>query len=48
MKAEVQGEPQAVSRLREALEETFTVEELGHVSGDQEIELELRLQNRAA
>ncbi|NJP72347.1 hypothetical protein [Streptomyces sp. C1-2] len=48
VKAEVQGEPQAVSRLREALEETFTVEELGHVSGDQEIELELRLQNRAA
>jgi hypothetical protein len=46
--AEVQGEPQAVSRLRDALEETFTVEELGRASGDQEVELELRLQNRAA
>ncbi len=48
VKAEVQGEPQAVSRLREALAETFAVEEVGHVSGDQEVELELCLRNRAA
>jgi hypothetical protein len=46
--AEVQGEPRAVSRLRAVLEETFAVEELGHVSGDQEVELELRVRNRAA
>jgi hypothetical protein len=48
VRAELQGEPKAVTRLREALEETFSVHELGSASGDQEIEVELRLDNAAS
>ncbi|MFE9097311.1 hypothetical protein [Streptomyces sp. NPDC007264] len=45
--AELQGEPCAVERLRRALDDTFVVHEVGAVSGDQEIEVELRLESRA-
>ncbi|MFD1657173.1 hypothetical protein ACFSL4_02720 [Streptomyces caeni] len=45
--AELQGEPRAVERLRRALDETFVVHQVGAVSGDQEIEVELRLESRA-
>jgi len=44
--AELQGEPQAVERLRRALDETFVVHQLGVVAGDQEVDVELRLESR--
>ncbi|MFJ5532824.1 hypothetical protein [Streptomyces sp. NPDC093261] len=46
VKAELQGEPRAVERLRQALDETFVVHQLGAVAGDQEVEVELRLESR--
>ncbi|MGV9246230.1 hypothetical protein [Streptomyces sp. NPDC003710] len=46
VKAEVQGEPRAVERLRRALDETFVVQQLGTVAGDQEVEVELQLESR--
>ncbi|MFF4958237.1 hypothetical protein [Streptomyces sp. NPDC001222] len=46
VKAELQGEPRAVERLRQALDETFVVQQLGVVAGDQEIDVELRLESR--
>ncbi|MER6129707.1 hypothetical protein ABT173_45565 [Streptomyces sp. NPDC001795] len=45
--AELQGEPRAVERLRRALDETFVVHQLGVVAGDQEVDVELRLESRA-
>ncbi|MGW0824496.1 hypothetical protein [Streptomyces sp. NPDC002845] len=42
--AEVQGSPLAVRRLRRVLEENFAVHEVGHIAGDQEVEVELRLE----
>ncbi|MEU8590077.1 hypothetical protein AB0C59_24220 [Streptomyces sp. NPDC048664] len=44
--AELQGEPRAVERLRRLLDETFLVHQLGVVAGDQEVDVELRLENR--
>lgn len=44
--ADIQGTPLAVRRLEQGLEETFTVHELGAASGDQEVELVLRLEQR--
>ena len=44
--AELQGEPRAVERLRRALDETFVVQQLGVVAGDQEVDVELRLESR--
>ncbi|MFC3572284.1 hypothetical protein ACFOZ0_03085 [Streptomyces yaanensis] len=44
--AELQGEPRAVERLRRALDETFVVHQLGVVAGDQEVDVELRLESR--
>ncbi|WP_369229847.1 hypothetical protein AB5J56_03375 [Streptomyces sp. R21] len=44
---DVQGSPHAVRHLREALGECFTVHELGADSGDQEVEVQLRLERRA-
>ncbi|MET7851839.1 hypothetical protein AB0D78_03450 [Streptomyces avermitilis] len=44
--AEVQGSPHAVRELEDALAEVFTVHEVGSVSGDQEVEVELRLEPR--
>jgi hypothetical protein len=44
---DVQGSPDAVRHLREALGECFTVHELGADSGDQEVEVQLRLERRA-
>ncbi|GAA3487238.1 hypothetical protein [Streptomyces cremeus] len=41
--AELQGAPVAVDRLRKALASAFAVEERGSASGDQEIEVQLRL-----
>ncbi|CAM5244287.1 hypothetical protein GCM10010329_43950 [Streptomyces spiroverticillatus] len=46
--AELQGTPVAVDRLRKALTSAFTVEEQGSASGDQEVELQLRLTARDA
>ncbi|MFI9646405.1 hypothetical protein ACIHAA_08955 [Streptomyces sp. NPDC052040] len=46
VKAELQGEPRAVERLRHALDEMFVVHQLGVVAGDQEVDVELRLENR--
>ncbi|WP_055489221.1 hypothetical protein [Streptomyces sp. TP-A0356] len=46
VKAELQGEPRAVERLRRALDETFDVQQLGVVAGDQEVDVELRLESR--
>ncbi|MCW7940770.1 hypothetical protein AAW14_01765 [Streptomyces hygroscopicus] len=46
VKAELQGEPRAVERLRRALDETFDVRQLGVVAGDQEVDIELRLESR--
>lgn len=46
VKAELQGEPRAVERLRRLLDETFLVHQLGVVAGDQEVDVELRLENR--
>jgi hypothetical protein len=47
VKAELQGEPRAVERLRSALDELYAVHQLGVVAGDQEIDVELRLESRA-
>lgn len=47
VKAELQGEPRAVERLRRALGERFVVHQLGVVAGDQEVDVELRLESRA-
>lgn len=44
--AELQGEPRAVERLRQVLDETFVVHQLGVVAGDQEVDVELRLESR--
>ncbi|MCN9240517.1 hypothetical protein NGF19_06870 [Streptomyces sp. RY43-2] len=44
--AELQGEPRAVECLRRALDETFVVHQLGLVAGDQEVDVELRLESR--
>ncbi|MET7604314.1 hypothetical protein ABZS96_17625 [Streptomyces avermitilis] len=44
--AEVQGSPHAVRELEDALADVFTVHEVGSVSGDQEVEVELRLEPR--
>ncbi|MFF1379775.1 hypothetical protein [Streptomyces sp. NPDC058308] len=41
--ADLQGGPVAVAHLREALEAAFVVSPVGTVSGDQEIEVQLRL-----
>jgi hypothetical protein len=41
---DVQGSPLAVRRLREALEEWFRVEEAGSIPGDQEVQVQLRLE----
>ncbi|MCX5205289.1 hypothetical protein OG897_28005 [Streptomyces sp. NBC_00237] len=46
--AELQGAPVAVGRVREALASAFAVEERGSASGDQEVDLQLRLTTRAA
>ncbi|MFJ2745175.1 hypothetical protein ACIO3O_36585 [Streptomyces sp. NPDC087440] len=45
---ELQGAPVAVDRLRKALDSAFAVEEQGSASGDQEVELQLRLTSRDA
>ena len=44
--AELQGEPHAVECLRRVLDETFVVRQLGLVAGDQEVDVELRLESR--
>ncbi|WP_238431268.1 hypothetical protein [Streptomyces cavernae] len=44
--ADLQGTPLAVRRLEHVLEDTFTVHELGSASGDQEVEIVLRLEQR--
>ncbi|MFD4628438.1 hypothetical protein ACFVYR_00840 [Streptomyces sp. NPDC058284] len=41
--ADLQGGPVPVARLREALESAFVVSTVGTVSGDQEVEVQLRL-----
>ncbi|MEV7194548.1 hypothetical protein AB0N81_22455 [Streptomyces sp. NPDC093510] len=41
--AGLQGGPVAVTRLRRALESAFVVSAVGTVSGDQEVEVQLRL-----
>ncbi|MFF3906281.1 hypothetical protein ACFYZJ_09750 [Streptomyces sp. NPDC001848] len=46
VKAELQGEPRAVERLRRALDELYAVHQLGVVAGDQEVDVELRLESR--
>ncbi|MFE9837570.1 hypothetical protein ACFYP4_20920 [Streptomyces sp. NPDC005551] len=46
--ADVQGGPLAVKHLREALAEAFTVHQLGEEAGDQEVEIQLRLENKSA
>ncbi len=35
-----------MERLRHALDETFVVHQLGVVAGDQEVDVELRLESR--
>jgi hypothetical protein len=47
VRAELQGEPRAVERLRRALDEMYAVRQLGVVAGDQEVDVELRLESRA-
>lgn len=44
--ADVQGGPVAVARLRDVLHRTFEVEDAGAASGDQEVDLQLRLRGR--
>jgi len=44
--AEVQGSPLAVRQLCETLEHVFTVHEVGETSGDQEVQVQLRLEGR--
>ncbi|WP_200301520.1 hypothetical protein [Streptomyces adelaidensis] len=41
---DVQGSPPAVRLLREALEETYTVHQVGVEAGDQEVQLQLRVE----
>lgn len=43
---DVQGGPVAVARLRDVLHRTFDVEDAGTASGDQEVDLQLRLRGR--
>ncbi|MGI5134490.1 MULTISPECIES: hypothetical protein [unclassified Streptomyces] len=47
VKLEVQGEPLAVERLRQALDAMYDVHQLGVVAGDQEVDVELRLESLA-
>jgi hypothetical protein len=42
--ADVQGSPLAVRHLLEALEESFTVREAVAIPGDQEVQVQLRLE----
>jgi len=46
VQADIQGTPLAVRRLEQVLEDTFTVHELGTASGDQEVEILLRVEQR--
>ncbi|MFD5074082.1 hypothetical protein [Streptomyces sp. NPDC058371] len=46
--ADVQGSPLAVKRVQEVLGEAFTVHELGEDAGDQEVQLQLRLEDKSA
>jgi hypothetical protein len=46
--ADVQGSPLAVKRVQEVLGEVFTVHELGEDAGDQEVQLQLRLEDKSA
>lgn len=41
---DVQGSPRAVRLLRSALEETYTVHQVGVDAGDQEVQLQLRVE----
>ncbi|WP_223281256.1 hypothetical protein [Streptomyces antnestii] len=43
--AELQGCPVAVRRLCETLDAAFALEKVGSVSGDQEVEVQIRLSN---
>ncbi|MDX3580894.1 hypothetical protein OG920_42090 [Streptomyces europaeiscabiei] len=43
---EVQGSPPAVRLLREALEEVYSVRQVGVDAGDQEVQLQLRVEGR--
>ncbi|MEE1759905.1 MULTISPECIES: hypothetical protein [unclassified Streptomyces] len=43
---EVQGSPPAVRLLRSALEEEYTVRQVGVDAGDQEVQLQLRVEGR--
>ncbi|MFK8908151.1 hypothetical protein [Streptomyces sp. YS-3] len=43
---DVQGGPVAVARLRDVLHRTFEVEDAGAASGDQEVDLQLKLRGR--
>ena len=43
---EVQGSPPAVRLLREALEEAYSVRQVGVDAGDQEVQLQLRVEGR--
>ncbi|GAA2260547.1 hypothetical protein GCM10010145_31680 [Streptomyces ruber] len=45
---DAQGSPKAVHRLKEVLEETFLVTEVGTIAGDQEVQLQLRLEGARA
>jgi hypothetical protein len=44
--ADLQGTPLGVRHLREVLDESFSVRVLGTIAGDQEVEVQLRLQGR--
>ncbi|MFD7710243.1 hypothetical protein ACFV6E_30345 [Streptomyces sp. NPDC059785] len=44
--ADLQGSPLAVHHVREILTRAFTVHELGEDAGDQEVELQLRLEGK--
>ncbi|WP_320785208.1 hypothetical protein [Streptomyces sp. CRN 30] len=41
---DAQGSPKAVRRLKEVLEESFSACEVGAIAGDQEVQLQLRLE----
>ncbi|MEI5523052.1 hypothetical protein WB401_05130 [Streptomyces brasiliscabiei] len=43
---DVQGSPPAVRLLREALEEAYSVRQVGVDAGDQEVQLQLRVEGR--
>ncbi|GAA0589416.1 hypothetical protein [Streptomyces crystallinus] len=43
---DAQGGPVAVARLRDVLHRTFEVEDAGTASGDQEVDLQMRLRGR--